>query len=442
VKKLRRDDHCPCGSGKKYKRCHLTVPSKNVHELLGAAPLEVSSRKGTPGRFVVNENAIKDALAGGHFSPNLRFNRIEGESDNYYHGEFGSDRRLERSYEGYIKVKLGHGIGKSVLVPDLVLLSGNSGLQWIQPFNFLPNMIAFFSKTEGRCTINIDIASAQSIQVEFENSGFVRSFDDGSELFRCTIKGSKELETVTTGRAELTKENRIILELYHHTIEDSAKKISEGRNFRLSPWNIQGTKKLSKIGYVYVTSLPEIQKNGDLRQIAMSHEGKIELVRDGFTPPQVVLGNSLAEAFPDDIVELVVYRDSTSNRVSAIKLGVPAEILAPQHLHLHKMPGDFPYYSVCCPFIHRIGLDIGQTLQFSSNNSVEDHSNLRRFTHVVVGDCTTKDGLQAPYDEETTAQVFKIEFVGAGSNVLRFWAEQRNKDLFSGKTLDPFEFQK
>ena len=45
-------------------------------------------------------------------------------------------------------------------------------------------------------------------------------------------------------------------------------------------------------------------------------------------------------------------------------------------------------------------------------------------------------GLKAPYDEEHTEDIFKIEFVPAGESLVSFWFLKSNQDHFSGKQIE------
>jgi len=38
-----------------------------------------------------------------------------------------------------------------------------------------------------------------------------------------------------------------------------------------------------------------------------------------------------------------------------------------------------------------------------------DSPHLKLFDYVVIGDATSLEGLKAPYDEENTSQIFKID---------------------------------
>ena len=60
----------------------------------------------------------------------------------------------------------------------------------------------------------------------------------------------------------------------------------------------------------------------------------------------------------------------------------------------------------------------------------------------MVGDCRTLAGLEAPYDEEDTTNIMKIERVLNGQTLLDYWFEFGNQDLYSGKQVEIQEFKK
>jgi hypothetical protein len=52
------------------------------------------------------------------------------------------------------------------------------------------------------------------------------------------------------------------------------------------------------------------------------------------------------------------------------------------------------------------------------------------------------DGVRAPYDEENTLHILKIEFVPEGRNILEVWFTYANKDLFSGRNTEMLKFMR
>ncbi|WP_259473350.1 YecA family protein [Clostridium estertheticum] len=369
---------------------------------------------------------------------NRRFNRCETEYDHYYIEEFGNRVSQVKTYSGYIKCKLAHQKEFSVIIPDQIYLESDC-LLWFQPLSFLPNILYKLDD----CIlgqIQVDISCGNTLKIEFKNHDYIRSFDDGSNLFKCIINGPRELETYATGTAIFKEDSIPFLDLYHHTSIKNYIKIMEGSYFIVSKWNIQGNKELKNIGYLYLTCLDAIEKDGDLKQIAMSSDGKIQLMRDNFSLPNFMPPN-WKELYSGDILELEVYRENTVNRTERIRLSVDSSLLAPQYILRHNPRTDGVYYQICNPFIYRIGQFKGQTLEFVNLEIKSEKSTFKKSDYVVLGDATTLNGLAAPYDEENTKHIFKIEKLSDTTTILDFWFDNRNMDHFSSRSINLQEFE-
>ncbi len=291
-----------------------------------------------------------------------------------------------------------------------------------------------------RGSLYADISCGQVVWLNFNDSDLLASLEDGAQLFRCRITGPADLPSYATGTARLRDGFQPYLELFHHTDEASRDGILASSHFRLSAWNIQGTKKLTNVGYVYFTCLDQIKFDEDLVQIAMASSGVIHLMRDDFDQPQILLPG-WEQRFGDDILELKVYRASTLSRIATVKCSVASAALGPQHILAHH-PSDFAtYYQICCPFIYRVGIELGNVLELDAVTMDVDSPHLKLFDYVVIGDATSLEGLKAPYDEENTSQIFKIERVPEGQSILDFWMTQSNRDHYSGKNPELQQFK-
>ena len=231
---------------------------------------------------------------------NLRFNRLESKHGREYLKEFKADRpKGGQRYAGFIKCKLVHHQNYSTIIPDQIYLEGAGRLLWIQPLFFLPSILAF-DDASGVCQIHVDISHGASIAIEFQRDWVQYRLRDGSLLYRCDLTSVPALFSYATGTARLTK-TAPQLKLFHHTTRQARKAIQASAEFFSSSWNIQGTKRLVNISYLYLTALEDITHEGDLQEIAMASRGKISLRVD-----------QNATVIPDEI--LTVYRESTSNR--------------------------------------------------------------------------------------------------------------------------------
>lgn len=326
---------------------------------------------------------------------------------------------------GLIKLKLVHARGFSVLLPDL-LAADIGGWKWFQPKFFTACMMAFL---DGRSvgTLWVDLAEqGPKLCVRFSSDHFVRRFDDGAQLFRCAISGPSDLASFATGTCILGDDHDVLLNLFHHTIDQARDAIRQSKQFRASPWNVQGTKKLENVGYAYFTSIPAIESDADLRRIAMASDGEIDL--------------RPTNASVNDAVRIKVYRESTTNRTATLNIVVPASVIASQHVYRHAPHGDPVYFEVCHPEIFRVGLVPGAVLPIVGDSTLPAAGSLKSFDYVVLGDADTVEGLEAPYDEEHTQELFLVERC-EGESIFDFWKRNANSDRRQGREFERMKFQ-
>lgn len=357
---------------------------------------------------------------------NKRYNRIESEFDHYYLNDYGSKGLGEHTIYGFIKCKLVHAENLSVIIPDQVYFNWDGSLRWIQPFMFLPCRLFNFDD-DIICDLNFDISFGFTSRARFKSSDFIRSYDDGSQLYRCEFLVPENAGEHVIGSADIDAEYNIRLEIFHHTKPDIKKLILESSKLLGSKWNIQGSQELKKSEHVYFTPLHEIKMDRDLEKIAMSHEEEIKLIRDNFNLPQILLPG-WEEKYKNDILFMKVYREDKSNRNATLSYMVPAEYLAPHHVLKHSPAGQPVYYEISTPFIHRVQIEKGACLEFDGN-TIKGSTSVIPHKFIIIGDATRLDGLQAPYDEENTKHIFKIEFLG-NKSMLNFWFENGNTNLF------------
>lgn len=98
------------------------------------------------------------------------------------------------------------------------------------------------------------------------------------------------------------------------------------------------------------------------------------------------------------------------------------------------------YYELPHAFIQRVGTVLNSTVVFDDRSRVQQQGGLKTFDYVVVGDCTKLTGLIAPYDEEDTTHIMKVERVPEGQTMLDFWFANSNRDLYTDKHVELQEF--
>lgn len=337
----------------------------------------------------------------------------------------GTEPLGSTDFEGFLKCKLVHGHGWSVVVPDLIYVTdNNTDFAWFQFYSFMPNQFTKFSDDEIYGTVYVDIAFGHTIRLTISNEWHITNLQDHSNLFKCRITGPSNLMDFSTGKGKVVNGIPYIY-LYHHTLPATKELILNSSNYHGSLWNFQGTKKLKNICYSYFTSLDAVTKPADLKMIAMANNGEMHLVID------VSL----------QVVPIKVYRENTENRTATLMQLIDTTIILNNHIwmHTHDIRGTV-YYEICSPFIYRVGLNPDSLLPFNGEQ-IDRVSNVMTTGYIVLGDATTKVGLIAPFDEEHTTHIFKIEpFFDINTNILKFWFDNGNKDLFNSKKIQLQKF--
>lgn len=347
----------------------------------------------------------------------LKFNRVKRKGINHYIKEYSSGgTRGDEIYQGYVKCKLVHLSKYSLIVPDQLYLKVGKDLEWIQPLYMASSVVMQLDDGKaGRLTV--DVSHGLRLLVDFKGGDLVNSYPDGSCLYSCQIQGPKFLYRYSTGQAQLVGE-KLFIKLYHHTNKAARKGIESSKELWSSRWNIQGTEQFENVSFLYLTSLPAINNQGDLLEIAMSMDEKLHLRVD-----QNPTNN------PD--LTLTVYRGATKDRKEKLGFWVDTSLLAPQPLYRHR-----GYHEVVCPFIHRIAVEPSSSVAIVGNKLVPNEP--KQPDYIVVGDANTVEGLEAPYKEKSD-EIFHVEKGSRSSlELLEYWFDNSNVDLHTGRTREIF----
>jgi len=241
---------------------------------------------------------------------------------------------------------------------------------------------------------------------------------DGSQIYECHLKASVNVTPFRSGRWRQRSDGGVDLRLHHHTTKANKKSILASREIWGSRWNFQGNKRLLNCSYAYFTSLQRINGPDDLKRIGMAHDGYLALRLD-----------QMPDGSPPDL-RLPVYRESTDNRQATVGLWVPAEHVAPSHVWKHTTGR--VEYEVTHPWIYRVGMTPEGRYAFAGDSAAFRQPDLKQVQYLVLGDCTTIEGLAAPYDEEDTRETFLIEDL-KGATLFDFWREHANQPLWHDK---------
>jgi hypothetical protein len=391
---------CPCGSGKKYKRCCL---------LKGG--IKLPNPKG--GKIF-----------------NKRLNRYETDIDHHYATfNYTACPYIDsKPYKGKIKCRLVHEAGNSIIIPDFLFLKDG----WIQPLHFTAPYLFKLDEKEIGCDFFIDIQNGETIKVRFYNHGFIKSFDDKSQLFECQIYGPTDIEQYACGDY-VTDDDKIYLKLFHHTNVKAFNGITASKSLWSSKWNYRGSKECINYHFAYFTHIPEIKYASDLITVAMSADGNIDYMIDSFTSLPI-MPPDYRERFKDSIYTAKVYRSTTDDRKHAISFYIPVECIDIKHLYMHNQ-GNLFFYELCFPHIHRIKLNPGSVLPFSNKYFVQNASPIVKSAYSIIGDARLLEGLAAPFEEEETRFIYKIEDCGS-QTIHDFWFSHENRDLYTGKKIE------
>ncbi|MER9950378.1 hypothetical protein [Mesorhizobium sp. M0047] len=302
-----------------------------------------------------------------------------------------------------------------------------SGWRFYQPSFFGPPILGFdVGPNIHVARFSVDVGSPRATDltrliVEIRADNLVRRYEDGAQLYRCMVEGPKRLARFASGRCWPRPDDDFDLRLLHITNPKAFAGIVGSRELRSSRWNLQGTRELANVAYVYLTSLPAIEVEEDLRRIAMASDGVIRF-------------QTTSSRLHEETLELKVYRESTSGRTAKLQVKIASNLLAPPHMLIHRPMGDQAYYEVVGPEIYRIGVRPGSALTYANGVATIDAGTLKRFDNVVVGDAASIEGLAAPYDEEETKEVVHVERLDAGLDLFEFW---QNSDQVSTRRAEP-----
>lgn len=339
----------------------------------------------------------------------------------------------DASFPALAKVRLAHGLGHSFLLVDHVFLT--QSLRWLQPKNFVQCHIQF-GNDAATAKVVLDLKDGTTVHVNFSEPPKPKKLRDRSWLYDANVLAPNDLPDHTSGDWRWGSRGTPQLRLFHHTYEAAAESIISSGEFRSSLWNFQGTRKLRNIAYVYFTDLEAIRSDQDLADIAMSPKRRLYLMRDGAAAPPALPPNWKDTTLANDVLELEVYWSAPEKRDSRIGLFVDADLLSPSHMLRHE--GFSVWREMILPSVYRVGVEPGTTVGISGDE-LRMPASPKRFDYHVVGDATKLTGLAAPYDEENTMHIFKIQDGDVAP--LAFWKANANTEQFSGIEIPLHEFE-
>jgi hypothetical protein len=181
-------------------------------------------------------------------------------------------------HDGCVKLRLGHSRRGTVIVPDLIFVRAGPW-RFFQPSFFGPCLIGFNVEPGLHVAeFSADVGSPRSTRptrliLRVRSDAHVMAYSDGSQLYACQLNGSPHLAPWGSGRCQKMVNGDFALQLFHHTNPAAYSSIRASQELWSSAWNLQGTRRLTNVAYVYLTSLPRIERPEDLNRIAMASDG-------------------------------------------------------------------------------------------------------------------------------------------------------------------------
>ncbi|MDQ1193796.1 hypothetical protein QE419_002562 [Brevundimonas vesicularis] len=333
-------------------------------------------------------------------------------------------------YKGLIKIRLVHAPGRSYLVPEVLLL--HIGRRWVYfiPSFFGPNLIGFDDHRAVACRIHLDVVRpggnrGYRLAVTIDPAALRCAYASGGHLYDCTVTGRTQLQHEAAGRARVSQDYEILLQMFHFTDLKGQIGIRKSGVLRSSAWNLEGLHELGNVAYGYCTTLPRIRDRADLARIAMAASGRLAFRT-----------TSVADE-PEEVFEVDVYRDSTTTRTRRLDFWAPIEALPPPHLYWHRPRAQPAYYEVVGPEILRISVKPGVAIPVSAEGVMTITSKMQKtFDYVIEGDASTREGVSAPYREEETQSVAHLELL-IDDDPFAYWWRQQNQNLADRPIHDP-----
>lgn len=333
--------------------------------------------------------------------------------------------KTEVIHHGYLKCRLVHKKNGSFVLPDVLMASGRNQAFYSPQF-FFPNHIAFFGGDGSAdfCKFRLGLLGKVDVEIIFFRTRLVKQCSDGSFIYKCAFNTIDTKQLPAPQGTWRKRGRQFELALYHHTTKKGEKGIKKSQELWSSSWNIQGTQKLANIAYGYFTSIPKIKNVFDLMEVAMADNGLAF-----FLPTNARVDALLATSLP-------VYQRNPQDIEVPLMFWVDVEVISPSHLWMHPPIDDAVYYEIVLPKVFRIGVEPNQTIPFAGNRLNLASRDCHNFKYVIVGDADTHQGLTAPYHEEETLQVAKVDVTAKGTEIIGRWHEVQNTYIFGGLDIE------
>jgi SEC-C motif len=254
VSKIKRNCLCPCGSGKKYKKCHGSI--KPVPEL--SRDPQVACICGSDlhpydccGSYLASSQRLSPSIKNSQF--------------------FVKNNRYSKEYRGKIYFCI---LSTETKYWKIFRSFYVYGLEINGRF-FRPKTLDFVLEMQSdnytiwQIKCNLDYYTGAIINLKSSN----KLPRDEIQIEECNISISEPIYKIEVPNIRII-ENRY-LRLFHHTSIKGNSGIISSKEFWPSPYDLQGSKRqLKRVNFGYFTDIPELKYESDLFNVAMREKGR------------------------------------------------------------------------------------------------------------------------------------------------------------------------
>lgn len=319
MSEIGRNDLCPCGSGKKYKKCHGN--QSGLSELSKDSSLKCICESGIHpfnccGPFLSSSRRIKPSVRKSEFT-------IEGSYQVEYTGKvyfnvLSTTRREWISFRNFYLI----------------------GIEINGRF-FRPTTLDFVleMQTEKVCywSIRSNLDHQTGALIKFQT--LINTEKNKLLMTECQVYVSKSLNQIEMPYIKIL--NNRYLRLFHHTSIAGYDGIISSKSIWSSPYDLQGsTRELQKTHFAYFTDLPLLNYESDLFAVAMRDNAQAAFRTDDET----------LFSFVD------IYKQPASKREKRLTFYIDINQVAPVPAIYHNQE-ETHYIEFFHPHIFRIGIN-------------------------------------------------------------------------------------
>lgn len=319
MSRINRNDLCPCGSGKKYKKCHGSI--KPISELFKDPHVECICGSGLHpydccGAYLASIQRIK---------PSINESQYIIKNNSY------SEKYAGKVYFAILStLKPEWNIFRNFYLYGLEING-----RFFRP-KTLDNVVEIKSDTYTFWNIKCNLDYSTGAFLSFKSSSNLTK--DELQIAECNISISEPIYKIEVPNIRITKDH--YLRLFHHTSKDGERGITSSKEIWPSPYNLQGsTRKLKNIHFAYFTDLPELKYESDLFNVAMREKGRAVFRTDDESQYEYV----------------EIYEQPSYKRERRLTCYINIKMLVPVSAIYHQQGGS-QYIEFFHPHIFRIGV--------------------------------------------------------------------------------------